>query len=636
MAKQVAKKSAKKESTKTFPFKKQLSILLAAFAIILYVNSWHNGYVLDDFSIIKENNIVNQGTKSIGTIFKTSYRYGYFNMDDGLYRPLTLAMFAFEWEHWPNNPHVSHLVNIILYAALAVILFLTLAELFASYSILLPFAATAFFIAHPVHTEVVSNIKSRDEILCFGLSFLSFYFLLKQKETTNAKLILFATLSFFLALLSKESGITMLAVIPLGLFLFSKLNNKTIIASTAALLIITAIYLIIRSKVLHGNLTDGGVAMIDNILVSAKDAGTRYGTATFILGKYLLLLIAPLTLRYDYSFNHIPLVNFGEASTLISLLVHGALVFIAIKNINKNKVLAFAILYYFITISLFSNIPMIIGAAMAERFIFFSSLGFCIALAWIITRYTSTETFLPIQSLKHFLSTYNKSFMFIAALLVFYSFKTVQRNPQWKDNHTLYSHDIESLDNSSRAHYYLGNNLVKTVAVEEKDPGKKKEYFELGIKHLERSLEIYPSYSDAYSQLGVAYYRLNNLPKAEEYYLKALKYHPNEQITLNNLASVYFSTGKYNEAIEMYKKVIVLNPRYTDALMNLGNCLGMLRRYSEAIPYFEKVIEINPNEARAYYFMSVTYKFMNDLGKADLYMKKAVELEPGLAAGGTK
>ena len=51
-----------------------LTIALAVF--VLYGNTLSNGYVLDDFSVIKENNIVNQGTKNLGQIFKTSYRAG--------------------------------------------------------------------------------------------------------------------------------------------------------------------------------------------------------------------------------------------------------------------------------------------------------------------------------------------------------------------------------------------------------------------------------------------------------------------------------------------------------------------------------------------------------------------------------
>jgi hypothetical protein len=91
--------SVKKEKKSSFLWL-YLIITIAVFA--LYANSLSNGYVLDDFSVIKENNIVNQGTKNLGQIFKTSYRTGYLNVNDGLYRPLSLAMFAVEWSISPR------------------------------------------------------------------------------------------------------------------------------------------------------------------------------------------------------------------------------------------------------------------------------------------------------------------------------------------------------------------------------------------------------------------------------------------------------------------------------------------------------------------------------------------------------
>jgi hypothetical protein len=92
------------------------SFFLVIVTFIIYWNTLSNGYVLDDFSVIKENNIVNQGTKGIPLIWKSSYRYGYLNVNDGLYRPFTLTIFAIEWQLFPDKPGFAHFINILVFS----------------------------------------------------------------------------------------------------------------------------------------------------------------------------------------------------------------------------------------------------------------------------------------------------------------------------------------------------------------------------------------------------------------------------------------------------------------------------------------------------------------------------------------
>src|ERR1035437_6497893 len=79
-----------------------LAVIVGFFGFLLYSNTLSHGYVLDDISAIKENNIVRQGVHAIPEIFKTSYRQGYLSITDGLYRPLSLATYAIEWNYFPD------------------------------------------------------------------------------------------------------------------------------------------------------------------------------------------------------------------------------------------------------------------------------------------------------------------------------------------------------------------------------------------------------------------------------------------------------------------------------------------------------------------------------------------------------
>src|SRR5690349_15665328 len=141
-----------------------LALIIAGVAFALYVNTLGNGYALDDFSVIKENRQTKQGWGAFPEIFKTSFRYGYITNQDELYRPLPKASFAIEWAIAPDNPALAHFTNILLYALTGMLLFLTFRKYMGG-SVVIPFIASLLFIAHPIHTEAVANIKSRDEIM---------------------------------------------------------------------------------------------------------------------------------------------------------------------------------------------------------------------------------------------------------------------------------------------------------------------------------------------------------------------------------------------------------------------------------------------------------------------------------------
>jgi hypothetical protein len=195
-----------------------LGVLVGLVAFILYFNTVNHEYVLDDFSLISENTVTTKGIKGIPTIFQNHYRVGYYLIDDGIYRPLSVAMFALEWELSPNNPYLSHWLNVLFYVFTGWLLFITLAKLLKNYNLVIPFLISVLFISHPVHTEVVANIKSRDELIGFFLTIASLYYLLKYFEKEKIYYLILVSFLFFGALLAKETAITMIVLLPSLIF----------------------------------------------------------------------------------------------------------------------------------------------------------------------------------------------------------------------------------------------------------------------------------------------------------------------------------------------------------------------------------------------------------------------------------
>ena len=227
--KSIPPKQAKPKQPALQTFKPNIwfAVISALVGFCLYLNTVKHEYVLDDVGAITGNEYVTQGISGIPKILNVGM-WHFDNVNLGYYRPLSMITFAIENQFFPGNPHVSHLGNIILYALTGFFLCMLLMNMFKNFHPLFSFAVTLLFMAHPIHTEVVANIKSRDEILAFLNLVIGTFILLQayKNPKTNFKLLLLSCVFFYLALLSKESAMTGLLIAPLAIFFTSNLTIK--------------------------------------------------------------------------------------------------------------------------------------------------------------------------------------------------------------------------------------------------------------------------------------------------------------------------------------------------------------------------------------------------------------------------
>ena len=148
-----------------------LAIFISLFAYILYAQSLNHNYTLDDHPVLDENSVTTKGLEGIPTILKTDYWYGsgHDELRGPVYRPTSMIIFAIAWDFFQSNPKVYHFISVLFYAITCLVLFLVLCKIFHKQNLVFPFICTLLYAAHPIHTEVVNNIKSLDEILCFLL-----------------------------------------------------------------------------------------------------------------------------------------------------------------------------------------------------------------------------------------------------------------------------------------------------------------------------------------------------------------------------------------------------------------------------------------------------------------------------------
>lgn len=665
------KKNKNQKGHQPSPVSHQLSyrwayIFLFSFAVILYTNTLNHDFAFDDSVVITGNKYTLQGFDGIKTLATKDLFYGIYgnslDLEGGRWRPLTLVMFAVEYELFGDNAAPYHLINILLYGITAVVLFMTLLQVFyhsggRKRGGLLAFLTTLLFIAHPLHTEVVANIKSRDEIVSFLFLCLMIFFLFRSIRSENKKFILYAVLCYFTALLSKENGITFLAVIPLTLFCFAGKNLKQSFLLTIPFIAAAGIYLAIRTS-LVGMIGDREANDVtDNPFLQLNFPGLptplpfmeKFATVCWILLKYLLLLIFPHPLTSDYGFNQIPAMGLTDPKAIASLLVYGGLFIYAVKTLREKgegagdkssdfptfqTVISFSILFYLFTISIVSNLFFLIGTNMGERFAYISSLGFCLALAAVVLRITKTEQY----ELKNDLYKNSKLAIPLLLIVIPYSYKTITRNPAWKDNKTLFTTDVKTSTGSANAHYYFANTMFTDHILD--DPSATRDSFFVAAKQeFRKAMAINPYFHYCYYNIGLIWEKLGNPDSAIYYQHKTIELKPEnsmaQYMAKGALGLVYGKLkGDADKAMPLLKEASAWKPEDPGYHENLGICYAMKGDYVNSIKEFELGLKyktkISKEDARVYMNMAISWQNMGNKQKADENFQKAFQLDPSL------
>ena len=110
-----------------------------------------------------------------------------------------------------------------------------------------------------------------------------------------------------------------------------------------------------------------------------------------------------------------------------------------------------------------------------------------------------------------------------------------------------------------------------------------------------------PTYSTperAYSNLGYAYYMMEDYKKAEETLKEALIRNPVLQNTMYILGLVYTKTDNDRMAIKQFKRAIGIMPDYMDAHWEIANAYLREGERGKALKHFEMVIEKDENMVR--------------------------------------
>lgn len=586
-----------------FPVKVKYSFLFL-LAFCFYANSFSNEYVLDDEAIIQHNEYVQQGFSGIGKIlskdaFDSYYKQNQANqhLTGGRYRPLSIVLFAIEHQLWGESPYARHVINVLLYALCVFLIFYFLRNYLCRKILFgedIAFISAILFAIHPIHTEVVANIKSSDEILSLMLIMMTFIFSIKFRETKKIKNLAFGLLSLFLALLAKEYAVTVLLLLPILFMLYFKEKFSKSMESALPYFGVIMLYLVIRISSIglpnqHGNLD---ILNDPYLYMSSID---RVTTKIFVAGKYLAMLLFPYPLAADYGFAQIPGYSFASPWVWLSLIIYAAMIYMVIKMIKKNNIMAFPVIFYLFSFFMVSNFFLNIGTTMGERLIFHSSLGFVIIISWGIITLTKS---LKLQHKRSIITS------ILVVLVVLCGAETINRNKDWKTNFTLFTKDVKTVPNSILANNNAGLqyvNLSETI----KDTLQSDSVAHKGISYLKKAIRLDSTDLNAYLNLGIGYSQLIEPDLAKYYWDIARKIYPEEQhlpgyyALLEKIlfykAQRFAMHGQYKQAIHEYETGTQINPSNADLWFYLGGTFYNLNQYDSARNAWQQTASINPN-----------------------------------------
>jgi protein O-mannosyl-transferase len=482
-------------------------LLLFVLSFIYYGNAIKNGFSMDDDLVTSTHEYthknVEKGFAGIIPIFKSRYTT---NLTQNYeYRPVTTSTFAIQYAFFGDREleeqaKISHIISVLLYGLCCVLAFILTYKLIPDKKLAVATVVSILFLIHPLHTEVVDNIKCRDELLVmlFGFSGLLLYYSAFNRPDITPKsqyvLIILGTLAIILAILSKRSGFVFIALIPLMLYFFSHVKAKQI-GITLGFMLLALVIFILQKKLLFDEKSVRELYYFENPLYVDGGLMKRIPMFFFTIVWYLKMLIYPSPLSFYYGYDQIPIADYTYWEVYVGMIIVIGLTAVSIVQWSKKKFWSFGFLFFMLSIGGISNLIMVAPGIVAERFAFIPSYGFLLLIGFYgVKIYTEKVSTTGVK----FAIWSVSGFLLISSLLL-----VIKRNTVWESHFSLYRNDIQHLNSSAKAHSLIAVEYKELADANNKNFKTYMAYTDSAIYHFEKSLEIYPQYASCLNNLAV-------------------------------------------------------------------------------------------------------------------------------------
>ncbi len=604
--------SAQKSAIKIMQFVPILILLLVSFAV--YFNTLYNGFVYDDNGQIVENPWI-KNVKHLPDIFsKGVWSFQAAPSMANYYRPLMHFIALVNYHAFGLKPWGFHLANILFHAGNTLLVFIITSKLFgvssskpaaaatqgsATASIQLPFIAALLFAVHPIHTEAVAWVAAVPELSYTFFFLLSFYFyIVPRPELKNG--YIFSVVSFFLALLCKETALSLLIILLVYDYALSKkrVPFSVQLKIYVPYFIVAVVYLILRFNALRSL----APIMPYGKLMSYEYIINIFPLFTLYLGK----LIFPINLNAFIIYH--PIESLIEVKGMLCLLATVTYAFLSVVAYRKNKAAFFSLLLIAIPLIPTFIVPAFSQASLSERYLYLPSVGFVVLPAMLLAH------------LREKMPRYGIGVIVTVTMLVgFYSVQTIKRNAVWKDDLTLFADTVKKSPDGETPRGMLGIALMKAGRYDE------------AIEEFRNTLKLNPDSANGYYNLGLTFFKKGEPQEAIPDFQKALTRTPNDADAHRYLAASYAMVGRMDEAIEQYGILNVFNPNSPESYINLGIDLEKKGLVNEAIATYKKALALAPDNADVHYALLNAYIKSGQVDRAIERYREEVRLKPANA-----
>lgn len=427
-----------------------IAVMIAAgLAILVYANALANGFAYDDVPVIVDNPAVSGGIHPLRIVF-TPYWPGADGRTLGLYRPLTILLFAVQWALGAGNALVFHGVSLLLHGAATALVFLLVSRFVDQRYAL---AGALLFAVHPVHVEAVANVVGQAELLsaCLLLAGACIHASRPMVGEVPARHRRLIALLFAAGLLAKESAIAFPALLVVLDLAQGRVQRPGYIRSVARLAIllaaVTGVYLALRSVVL-GALT-GDVTFTMRFL---EDPRARLMTALTVWPHYARLLFAPLHLSAMYDPDFLVPVGTLTPRVLAGATILGITAVLAVTP-RWWPAAGLGASWFLVAILLVSNLVVPVGTLLAERTLYLPSvaLAFWIGFgAQALARHRSVSRWVR-----------RATAAALGVVLCAFALRTVLRTPVWKDSATVIETSFHQHPEDFRAQWFHAERVAE-------------------------------------------------------------------------------------------------------------------------------------------------------------------------------
>ncbi len=631
-----------------------LLALVMVVTLASYYNSVTNDFVFDDIHLIVEH----PGRGGIGEIPRL---LGMGVKSVGSYRPVRMVSYAIDyslnekvwaklWGEGRKEPGLTpagyHIGNWVYHLVNVLLVFLVAGRLAGSRRVGL--VAAGLFALHPVHTDSVTYLSGRRDILFALFYLLGFYYFLRYRETGKGRWLWGTCAAYGLSLGSKEMGVTL----PLLCLSYDAVKGCRWETAEGFTGYVTGLMRAVKEAVARSWLFYGvgfvGACSYGYYKIVVKSPSFQEGyyggsalTTFLTMGKivvyYLRLLVYPIRLNADYSYDAFPLSSsLFDPATFLSFAALGVIGYAAVRLMARHAVAGFGVIWFFVTLLPVCHIiPH--HELLAEHYLYVPSVGILLVAG---------------MALEGMARRYGRLVWVCGAVvLVLFSLRIADRNRDWRDGLSLWGKTAVTAPRCARAHanlcgaYTAAGYLEDAVGACERamaiNPNQieahnnlgatfaRKGSFDRAIAAYERAIELRPRYAKAHLNLGYAYFRSGKFDEALYEYSKVKSIRPRYPEVYNSSGAVYVEKGEYEKGINEYKQALELAPAYEEARYNLGIACLRSGRLDDAIGEFLKALALNPLYADAQLNLGVAYSRKNEPDKAIAAFKRTLELKPG-------